>query len=202
MGSAPRSTQSPLSPRAPTQPRSLTERSAYRGPERAQSDTSLPAISARRSTGHVGSDAKGKGRHLPVWLLRQRRRMQGVPMSDRHPVKKRKRSLSIKSLVRPAKKPATAAEINSRRRTSNRAGKRLSSSPRGALDSAVLSHAKYIAIRRAISVNPFRFTALSRSRSAQSPSMLFNIRSNNASADAVGMPALWSCLISPRWRYT
>ena len=38
----------------------------------------------------------------------------------------------------------------------------------------------------------------SRSRSAQSPSMLLNIRSSNASADAVGMPALWSCLISPR----
>jgi hypothetical protein len=38
----------------------------------------------------------------------------------------------------------------------------------------------------------------SRSRSAQSPSMLFNIRSSNASADAVGMPALCSCLISPR----
>ena len=35
---------------SPTQPRSLTERSAYRGPEGVRPDTSLPAISARRST--------------------------------------------------------------------------------------------------------------------------------------------------------
>src|SRR6266849_7336384 len=37
----------------------------------------------------------------------------------------------------------------------------------------------------------------SRSRSAHSPPILFNIRFGSASADVVEMPALCSCLISP-----